>query len=93
MGIQLISGFGGVSSYYKASEIQPVGFKEVSRQSGQAETARSQTGSVSPEHSAEALHPSEDLRSKTVELENISLTFNKEDSFDYIGSESGVSHS
>ena len=34
----------------------------------------------------------EDKRSKQADLENISLTFHKEETFDYIGSESGLAN-
>lgn len=92
MGIQMISGLGGVSSYYKASEIPAVGQEEVHKRSGQIDTTNPETEAVSPDYLNEALQPVEDHRSRAADLKNISLTFNKEESFDYIGSESSLAN-
>ncbi len=43
-----------------------------------------------PDHSQEISQPSENIRQTETDLENISLTFNREDDFGYIGSESGL---
>ena len=85
MGIELMSGFGGISSYYnRAYEIPSVTPEEVKKQEQQQQAA-------SPVAKAEALEiQAIDTRSKTADLENISLTFNKEDSYDYLGSESSL---
>jgi len=85
MGIELMSGFGGISSYYnRAYEIPSVTPEEVKKQEQQQQTA-------SPVAKAEALEVQAiDTRSKTADLENISLTFNKEESYDYLGSESSL---
>ncbi len=81
MGIDLMSGFGRVQPYYRASEIPTVTPDEVRKQDEQQ--------GISPQAAAES--PKEQLqdnRSKTADLENVSLTFNKEESFDYLGRES-----
>lgn len=85
MGIELMSGFSGVSSYYsKAYEIPSVTPEEVKKQDELQQTAQ-------PVPKAEALEMQGTYnRSRTTDLENISLTFNKEESFDYLGSESSL---
>lgn len=87
MGIELMSGFGGISSYYnRAYEIPSVTPEEVKKQEQQQ-----QQQAASPVAKAEALEiQAIDTRSKTADLENISLTFNKEESYDYLGSESSL---
>lgn len=92
MGIQMISGFGGVSSYYKASEIPAVSQEEIRKQSGQIDTVNPETKTVSPDYLDESPQPVSDFRSRTADIKNISLTFNKEESFDYIGSESSLAN-
>lgn len=89
MGIQMIGGCNGEYSYYKASEIPAVSQGELHRQSGQPQAAKLKT--EQPDYSDEIQKkPEKDFRSKTADLENISLTFNKEDRYDYIGRESGL---
>ena len=85
MGIELMSGFGGISSYYnRAYEIPTVTPQEVKKQDELQQTV--------PSLKAEALETQAlDNRSRTADLENISLTFNKEESYDYLGSESSLS--
>lgn len=85
MGIELMSGFGGISSYYnRAYEIPSVTPEEVKKQDEQLQATQ-------PVSQAEALETqAADNRSRTADLENISLTFNKEESYDYLGSESNL---
>ena len=85
MGIELMSGFGGISSYYnRAYEIPTVTPQEVKKQDELQQTV--------PSLKAEVLETQAlDNRSRTADLENISLTFNKEESYDYLGSESSLS--
>lgn len=86
MGVHLMAGFSAVpfyDAYNRASAIPKVTPEEVRQQDIQAQ----QEQQTAPK--AEETKPAkEDTRSKTADLENVSLTFNKEDSFDYIGSES-----
>lgn len=85
MGIELMSGFGGISSYYsRAYEIPSVTPEEVKKQDELQQK-------VQPVAKAEALEVQTiDNRSRNADLENISLTFNKEESYDYLGSESSL---
>ena len=88
MGIELLSGFGRVQPYYKASEIPVITPAEVQKQNEQqTDTNRAAAEEVKPSALADTW---EDTRSRTADLEDISLTFNKEESFDYLGSESGL---
>lgn len=85
MGIELMSGFGGISSYYnKAYEIPSVTPKEVEKPDELQQTEQSVSDTEALETQAAY------SRSKAADLENISLTFNKEESFDYLGSESSL---
>ena len=88
MGIDLLSGFGRVQPYYKASEIPVITPAEVQKQNEQqTDTNRAAAEEAKPSALADTR---EDTRSRTADLEDISLTFNKEESFDYLGSESGL---
>lgn len=93
MGIELMSGFGNIQPYYnKAYEIPSVTPEEIKKQNEQfgvqQQTARieQQGGTVANQEQQT------DNRSRIADLENVSLTFNKEDSFDYIGSESSLAN-
>lgn len=88
MGIELLSGFGKVQPYYKASEIPVITPSEIQKQSEQQTDAK-QTKSEDVKSSSTG-RAAEDTRSKVADLRNVSLTFNKEESFDYLGSESGL---
>lgn len=85
MGIELMSGFGGISSYYnRAYEIPSVTPQEVKKQDELLLASQTMP-------QAEALEmQAVDNRSRSADLENISLTFNKEESYDYLGSESSL---
>lgn len=90
MGIDFLSGYGRMQSYYKASEIQSVNPEETKKQE-ELQQSKLPAKEI-PDRSKEAPAAEEDHRKRTTDLENISLTFQKEDSFDYIGSESGLAH-
>lgn len=87
MGIQFLSGFGNMQSYYRTSEIPQVSIEEAKKQQKELE----KEALVQP-YSSQETQPAVDNRSRTADLENISLTFNKEESYDYIGSESGLAN-
>lgn len=89
MGIQMLTGFGGFQSYYRASEIPKVSTEEVKQQDMLAEQ---QNVSAPEDNYSQQSQAIEDNRSRIANLENISLTFNKEESYDYIGSESGLAN-
>lgn len=85
MGITLMSGFGGVSSYYnRAYEIPTVTPEEVKKQD---ELQQEKQSVIQPEVAEQQVV---DNRTRSADLENISLTFNKEESYDYLGSESNL---
>ncbi len=87
MGIELLNGFGGVQPYYKASQI-PV--------QDSIETLKQQPVDEAKQQEQSVLYPSQDQqpvmdhRSRTADLENISLTFHKENDYSYLGSESSL---
>lgn len=87
MGIDLLSGFGRVQPYYRASEIPTVTPEEVKRQDEQQAGMNAvQVPLEEPQVTSE--EERQDNRSKAVDPATLSLTFNKEESFAYLGSES-----
>lgn len=88
MGIRMLTGFDNYSSYYRTSQIPVVSTEEVKQQDMQKEQLK--TSAPEEQNSQPLMQPEEDFRTKTADLENISLTFNKEETFDYIGNESGL---
>lgn len=90
MGVQLINGFGGIQTYYRASQIPSVSQREAQQQVERS-LPQEEIGQEASRVKEERQPRQEaDRPSKTADLENISLTFHKEESFDYIGSESGL---
>lgn len=85
MGIQIWSGYNQMQSFYKVNEIPVVSPEEIKKQQSQAEPVQ-----VTPTAVTEQESVTKDLRSRNADLENISLTFNKEDTYEYLGSESGL---
>ena len=85
MGIQIWSGYSQMQSFYKVNEIPVVSPEEIKKQQSQAESVQTKPITVGEKETGR-----EDLRSRNADLENISLTFNKEDTYDYLGSESGL---
>ena len=85
MGIQIYQGIGSLStcSNYQRPEIKQVSEEEVRRQDQEQQQS-------TPDYSRMTDFATQDRRAKAADLENISLTFNKTDSFDYLGSESGL---
>ena len=88
MGIRMLTGFDNYSSYYRTSQIPVVSTEEVKQQDMQKEQLK--TSAPEEQNSQPLMQPEGDFRTKTADLENISLTFNKEETFDYIGNESGL---
>ena len=88
MGIQIYQGMGSLSTWsnYQRPEIKQVSEEEVRRQEQQQAALQQNT----PDYSRVSDFAAQDRRAKAADLENISLTFNKTDSFDYLGSESGL---
>lgn len=90
MGIQIYQGMGNLStcSNYQRPEIKLVSGEEIRRQDQEQQQAALQQST--PDYSRMTDFAAQDRRAKAADLENISLTFNKTDSFDYLGSESGL---
>lgn len=90
MGIQIYQGMGSLSTYsnYPRPEIKQVSEEDVRRQDQEQQQAALQQSTQ--DYSRMADLAAQDRRAKAADLENISLTFNKTDSFDYLGSESGL---
>lgn len=91
MGIHLSAGFGSVPSYEqytRAFTIPKVTPEEIREKESKAQ--QEMAWPEIPKEKEKLPSLKEDTRSRTAELENISLTFNKEDSFDYIGSEKSL---
>lgn len=89
MGVQLMTGFGNFQSYYKASEIPVVDAQEIKQQQMPKQPEK-EIPEASDANYSQPNTSSPDRRTAVADLENISLTFNKEESFDYIGNESGL---
>lgn len=89
MGIQMLTGFDRFQSYYRTSEIPKVSVEEVKNKEVQKQQELS--GSEK-EDAGLPFERQEDHRSAKADLENISLTFHKEETYDYIGSESGLAN-
>ena len=73
---------------FNRPEIKLVSGEEVRRQDQEQQQAALQQST--PDYSRMTDFAAQDRRAKAADLENISLTFNKTDSFDYLGSESGL---
>ena len=94
MGVQIWTGFQQMQSYYKSYDIPRVTPEDVKEKEALQNAQQSIEGSAS-ETAVSKTEPEEsikepDMRSKNADLENISLTFHKEDTYDYIGSQSGL---
>lgn len=97
MGVQLLNGFSNMQSYYRTSDVSAAKNEEIKAQQVQKHEEeirmqRIETESQAQNYSSQEMQPQEDLRSKVADLENISLTFNKEETYGYIGSESGLTN-
>lgn len=88
MGIDFLSGYGRMQSYYKTSEIQSADPEKLKKQEELQLQKSNPPEKETSGYTGEVPEATEDSRKRTTDLENISLTFHKEDSFDHIGSES-----
>lgn len=87
MGISPITGTSGIQPYYKSYEIPrktPEGIKE------KEQSIEAVQPIMEGDNALQADSTTVDTRSRSTDPENISLKFNKEETFDYIGSESGL---
>lgn len=87
MRIDAITGAGGVQPYYKSYEISTKTPEEIK---AKEQPAQQLQPTDEYEQSLQTESSSTDTRSRSADPENISLTFHKEETFDYIGSESGL---
>lgn len=85
MGIGAIAGASGVQPYYRYYDIPMKTPEEIKAKEQTAEQ-------ISPvresDNGLQTESPFIDIRNRSTDPESISLTFNKEETFDYIGSES-----
>ena len=88
MAIQGLAEYGGFYNQYCVNDIPQVSVETVQQQNEQQQINEQEPQSLQNDYTA----PSqiEDNRSRIANLEDVSLTFNKEDTFDYIGSESEI---
>lgn len=86
MAIQGLSEYGGLYSQYRVNDIPRVSVETVQQQE---QTGVQQSQSFQNDYTA-PIGMEEDTRSRIANLEDISLTFHKEDTFDYIGSDSDL---
>lgn len=93
MGIGSLAEYGGLYHQYRLQEIPSVGIDTVKKQDAEAEKIRQAESQGTPDNSSPAvIEQKPDLRSRSVNLEDVSLIFNKESSFDYIGNESEINN-
>lgn len=85
MSIGNIGGYGNFSYGYAASRIPSVSVEEVQKQDLQKQTENVSVSAPAREESTSPAQPRKDA-----DLEDISITFNKQDSFDYIGKDSDI---
>lgn len=87
-----IGGLGRYDSYYSEYKIQTIPTVDADLVSQKNSKIDSQTPDTKENSSVQAstgsIGAKEDSRSKIANLENVSLTFNQNDSFDYIGKDS-----
>lgn len=89
MAINGLSDFGGFYNNYKVVDIPKVDFETVKKQDEvkAAEANALQTLPAVPEVPAAEENVKEDTRTNMADLDNISLTFNANDDFSYLGSD------
>ena len=88
--IQGLGQYGGFYNNYRVDSIPTVTVDDVKRQDEQALEA--DNNQQSHQNNSTSSNPAviEDNRSRIANLENVSLTFNSGDTFDYIGSDSEI---
>lgn len=84
-----INGIHGYSSNYSFQPIKKVDLETVKAQELVKQTEEQKLPAKTSENLANALIP--DTRSKTADLENISLSFNQNETYDYIGKDAELS--
>lgn len=87
MAINIFSDYGGFYNSYKVNDIPKVDVDTVKKQDEERLAAENALPQIAEVPAFDALEKQPDLRTKTADLENISLTFNKGDDFSYLGSD------
>ncbi len=85
MAINIFSDYGGFYNSYKVMDIPQVGVEDVKKQDAEIKAAETALPQIPVVDEIKAETP--DLRTKTADLDNISLTFNSSDDFSYLGSD------
>ena len=83
MAINLFSDYGGFYNSYKVTDIPKVDVEAVKKQ----DEIKAQEALALPKIETPIEPAKPDLRTKTADLDNISLTFNTGDDYSYLGSE------
>lgn len=83
-------GIGSIGGFYSNYPIRPIKQVDVAEVKAQDE-ARKQQENQLPAEVASLVQPTEDTRTRAADLENISLGFNRGDTYDYIGKDSDLS--
>lgn len=87
MAIQGLSEYGGFYNQYRVNDIPQVSVETVKQQDQQTDVQQPQ--SLQNDYTTSGKIEA-DTRSRIANLEDVSLTFNKEDTFEYIGSDSDI---
>lgn len=90
MAIQGLDQYGGFYNNYRVNNIPSVDVDYVKNQDEQVLEADSNLQSYQNNSTPSNTVEIEDHRSRIADLEDVSLTFNKGDTFDYIGSDSEI---
>lgn len=90
MAIQGLDQYDGFYNNYRVNNIPSVDVDYVENQDEQVLEADSNLQSHQNNNTPSNTTDTEDHRSRIADLEDVSLTFNKGDSFDYIGSDSEI---
>lgn len=88
MAIQGFTDYGGFCNQYRVNDIPKVNTAEIRKQEEQPNVMEENLDSLQQNYTSQITET--DKRSKIANLENISLTFQKENTFDYIGSDSEI---
>lgn len=88
MAIQGFTDYGGFYNQYRVNDIPKVNTDAIRKQEEQPNVMEENLDSLQQNYTSQITET--DKRSKIANLENISLTFQKENTFDYIGSDSEI---
>lgn len=90
MAIQGLGQYGGFYNSYRVNNIPTVDTEYVKKQDEQAVEADENLQDHQNDRTSSDIAVIGEHRSRIAELENVSLTLNSEDTFDYIGSDSEI---